>query len=173
MSLRVLLELRIREKNIIIIIILAAVIISLLSVVFIYYKKVENSLKDNSVVAKGRNVDYKALDDDVDYNDEKYIYNDNIVNILVLGVDSDLPVTQKQEKIGDMGQTDAIYLVSIDTKKHSLQVYAIPRDSMCEVDIYNESGKLVSLMDAQLACNIISPWIVRIRRDYQRKPYQG
>lgn len=62
-----------KRKNIIIIIILAAVIISLLSVVFIYYKKVENSLKDNSVVAKGRNVDYKALDDDVDYNDEKYI----------------------------------------------------------------------------------------------------
>ena len=61
-----------KRKNIIIIIILAAVIISLLSVVFIYYKKVENSLKDNSVVAKGRNVDYKALDDDVDYNDEKW-----------------------------------------------------------------------------------------------------
>ena len=80
-------------------------------------KRAEKSLKDNSVAAKGRNVDYKALDDRVDYNGEKYIYNDNIVNILVLGVDSDLPVTQQQENIGDMGQTDAIYLVSIDTKK--------------------------------------------------------
>lgn len=140
-----------KRKNIIIIIILAAVIISLLSVVFIYYKRAEKSLKDNSVAAKGRNVDYKALDDGVDYNGEKYIYNDNIVNILVLGVDSDLPVTQQQENIGDMGQTDAIYLVSIDTKKKSLMVYAIPRDSMCEIDVYNKAGKLVSLLDAQLA----------------------
>lgn len=139
------------KKFFIITAIIIVIIVVLISVLASYFESAKKSLKTTDSVVDGKNINHKSISDSVEYNGGQYIYNADIVNILVLGIDSDLPVTQKQEKIGDMGQTDAIYLVSIDTKKHSLQVYAIPRDSMCEVDIYDESGKLVSLMDAQLA----------------------
>lgn len=139
------------KKFLIITAIIIVIIVVLTSVLASYFESAKKSLKTTGSVVDGKNINHKSISDSVEYNGGQYIYNADIVNILVLGIDSDLPVTQKQEKIGDMGQTDAIYLVSIDTKKHSLQVYAIPRDSMCEVDIYDESGKLVSLMDAQLA----------------------
>lgn len=145
-------KIRINKKKCLIIIAFIVVIIAaLISVITSYFESAKRSLKTTDSVIAGKNINNKAVSDSVEYNGGQYVYNDDIVNILVLGVDSDLKVSEKQEKIGGMGQTDAIYLVSIDTKKHSLMVYAIPRDTMCEIDIYNEKGKLKGLMDAQLA----------------------
>lgn len=140
-----------KKKCLIITAFIVVIIAALISVITSYFESTKRSLKTTDSVIAGKNINNKAVSDSVEYNGGQYVYNDDIVNILVLGVDSDLKVSEKQEKIGDMGQTDAIYLVSIDTKKHSLMVYAIPRDTMCEIDIYNEKGKLTGLMDAQLA----------------------
>ena len=111
----------------------------------------KHSLISSRTLITGKNVSHKSISETVDYDGKQYKYKDSLINIVVLGTDSDLPVTEKQENIGDMGQTDAIYLVSIDTKKDTMKVYAIPRDSMGEIEIRNESGQLVSIINAQLA----------------------
>ena len=141
----------IKDKRRVVILIMLGVLIIFVLSVLIFFKTARHILKSKNVVITGKNVSHKSIDEVVDYNGKKYRYKEGLVNIVVLGADNDLPVSEKQEQIGDMGQTDAIYLVSIDTNKDSLRVYAIPRDSMGEIEVRNESGQLVSLLNAQLA----------------------
>lgn len=138
------------KRRVVMLIAFSVLIIFVLSVL-IFFKTARHTLENKNIVINGKNVSHKSIDEVVDYNGKKYHYKEGLINIVILGADNDLPVSEKQEKIGDMGQTDAIYLVSIDTNKDSLRVYAIPRDSMGEIEVRNESGQLVSLLNAQLA----------------------
>lgn len=75
------------------------------------------------------------------YNGEKYKYRGGIVNILCLGIDKYIPLQYVEEGRGNIGMSDTIMLVSIDTKKHTVKVIAIPRDTMAEVQTYTSDGE--------------------------------
>lgn len=58
-------------------------------------------------------------------------YKENLLNILVLGVDREEPMGGYDER-GQIGQADAVFVVSLDLKTKELNVLSVPRDSMVE-----------------------------------------
>jgi anionic cell wall polymer biosynthesis LytR-Cps2A-Psr (LCP) family protein len=86
---------------------------------------------------------------DLIYNHKKYTYNSNILNILVLGID-DLDVVSKKEGLYYGGQSDAIMMLSLDTKNHRFWIVQVPRDSVALVDLYDEDGNITQTFEAQI-----------------------
>jgi anionic cell wall polymer biosynthesis LytR-Cps2A-Psr (LCP) family protein len=86
---------------------------------------------------------------DIIYNHKKYTYNSDILNILVLGID-DLGVVSKKEGLYYGGQSDAIMMLSLDTKNHRFWIVQVPRDSVALVDIYDEDGNITRTFEAQI-----------------------
>lgn len=138
-----------------IIIIIAIVVPVLLITGFTAYNMVKMSgrkslLDDEKSVITGRNIKGSSIHDKFIDNDSGYQYNSDLVNILVLGIDSDKKVSESNPN-GEMGQSDALYLVSFDLKKNKINVFGIPRDSMSEVEIYGENNKLFAISKLQIA----------------------
>lgn len=89
------------------------------------------------------------VDDDgtVIYNGEKYIYNESVTSILVMGVD------KKEESdyvTGFKGQADAIFLVVIDTSTGKTTVVSVSRDIMAEVPVRTKDGAYVGIETHQI-----------------------
>lgn len=98
------------------------------------------------------------------YNGSKYRYKDGMFNILCMGVDirqrdlEELGAIEGTEADsfdintwdGRNGQADAILVVAIDTKEHTLDVIAVPRDTMVPIDIYALDGSFVGTETQQI-----------------------
>ena len=75
----------------------------------------------------------------IEYNGNKYVYNNDVIAIAFMGVDKrDLGL--ENNNIGTGGQSDADILLTINTKTGKAKAIAIPRDTMVDVDLYSESG---------------------------------
>lgn len=85
----------------------------------------------------------------VTYKGKKYAYNDHLSNYLFLGVDTDGDI-QLERRNMSAGQSDAIYLVSYDRKEESLRILSIPRDTMTDIQLYNESGDYIGHTEMQI-----------------------
>lgn len=86
----------------------------------------------------------------VRYNGKVYRYNEDIINILCLGVDNKGEVEQKDE-IGLAGQADTLFLLSMDTRNKTMKLISINRDTMTDIAVYDFFGNYVSNATAQLA----------------------
>ena len=75
----------------------------------------------------------------VTYQGKEYAYNDHLSNFLFLGIDS-REKTDTQVGRADAGQADAIFLVSWDRVDHSLTGITIPRDTITEIEIFDQEG---------------------------------
>lgn len=86
------------------------------------------------------------------YKGEKYLYNKDITSILCMGVDKER-MQENSDLIGQSGQADVLMLAILDTKKGTVNLWNISRDSMTEVDIFNVDGEFVrtEVMQACLA----------------------
>ncbi|MBO6206680.1 MAG: LCP family protein [Lachnospiraceae bacterium] len=76
----------------------------------------------------------------VTYKGQRYRYNDDLINILVMGIDKNSVVTQAQHGT-DGGQADAIFLLMLDGSTGTINIVTVNRNSMVPVDIYTRSGK--------------------------------
>lgn len=85
----------------------------------------------------------------VQYEGEHYIYNEDLINILCLGIDHDNALSQDVLP-GDRGQSDAIFLVSLNTKTRKMKILNIPRDLMMPVDIYDSDGDFFNTKTMQI-----------------------
>ncbi len=83
------------------------------------------------------------------YKGKKYTYNNHLSNYLFLGVDTDGDIQLERRSIS-AGQSDAIYLVSYDRKEESLRILSIPRDTMTDIQLYNESGDYIGHTEMQI-----------------------
>ncbi len=77
----------------------------------------------------------------ITYNEKEYRYRPGIVNILLLGIDKNIPLDEQEERRDNLGMSDAIMLVSLDTERHEVKVIAIPRDSVAELQTLTEDGE--------------------------------
>lgn len=84
------------KKFLIITAIIIVIIVVLISVLASYFESAKKSLKTTGSVVDGKNINHKSISDSIEYNGGQYIYNADIVNILVLGIDSNLLVTRRQ-----------------------------------------------------------------------------
>ena len=78
----------------------------------------------------------------VKYNGHKYKYNDAMINVLFMGIDTETEV-RENELYGNGGQVDVILMACVDTENKTVRLLSIPRDTVCEVEIYDYQGEAV------------------------------
>lgn len=92
------------------------------------------------------------LEDDgqkVSYKGKKYRRKEEVISILCLGVDR-TELAEDGGLIGENGQSDTVLLAALDTETGHMTLINISRDSMVEVDRYNENGEYVNTEEMQL-----------------------
>lgn len=76
------------------------------------------------------------------YKGHKYQYNENITNILFMGVDKEnLDSKDTKLKMRGAGQSDTIFLAALDTSSGKVTLVNVPRDIMTYVRSYDKDGK--------------------------------
>lgn len=92
------------------------------------------------------------IDDDgkvVIYNGEKYCYNENVINILCMGIDTSIEETG-DDTIGENGQADVLFLVVLDQETGEMSLINISRDTMIDVDKYNVYNQYLGTENMQI-----------------------
>ena len=83
----------------------------------------------------------------IQYNGHTYVFNESIVSVAFMGFDrqtvSEFDPTRK-------GQADSIMVIAIDTKTGKTTVIAVPRDTMTEVNTYNNAGDYLGTRSMQI-----------------------
>lgn len=81
--------------------------------------------------------------------DKIYAYDEECVNLLFLGIDKPGDIEDGTDfEDWESGQTDAIFVVSLNPTKKSVNIIGIPRNSMVNVDIYDaENHKIDTVFD--------------------------
>lgn len=85
----------------------------------------------------------------VTYRGQSYRYNNNIRTYLMMGIDKDEPVKKAKNYISG-GQSDAMFLLVTDEEKQILQVISINRNTMTDIDLYDENGYSLGELEAQI-----------------------
>ncbi len=87
---------------------------------------------------------------DVRYQGVHYRYNEDILTFLFMGIDKESEVKPVENGM-DGGQADAIFLLVMNPHSKELSIISIPRDTMTDIDGYDENGYFVATIKAQLA----------------------
>lgn len=87
----------------------------------------------------------------VTYGDDVYEYNQECMNFIIMGIDRSGEL-DKETKLSDWsaGQADAIFLLSLDNRNKKISVIGIPRNSMVDVEIYNEQEECIDTIYNQI-----------------------
>lgn len=106
-------------------------------------EKAKSEFEYNNVVA--------WEDDWTVYEDSIYEYNDDTLNFIVLGIDKsgELSTTENYEYI-KVGQADAIFLISLNQKDKKISIIGIPRNSMVNLEIFNEDQQVTKTIYNQI-----------------------
>ncbi len=90
-------------------------------------------------------------DDWVAHDGKVYEYRDNMLNILVMGIDVDGELSSETE-LSDWsaGQADAIFVVAINQDDKTISVIGVPRNSMTDIDIYDSNGECIDMIYNQI-----------------------
>lgn len=86
----------------------------------------------------------------VKYKDVVYRYNEELMTFLIMGIDKKNDVKKVAEGT-DGGQADAIFLAVMNPKDKSIKVIAVNRNTMTDIDVYDEEGNYFTTVKAQLA----------------------
>ncbi|MBQ6415463.1 MAG: LCP family protein [Butyrivibrio sp.] len=90
-------------------------------------------------------------EDWVPYNGDVYDYNDDIITFLIMGIDKDDETVVKVAEGTDGGQADALFLLVLNPRDQSIKVIGINRNSMTDIDVYDEYGRYMTTVIAQIA----------------------
>lgn len=85
----------------------------------------------------------------ITYDGKQYQYNSDVINILCLGIDKDIPIEEKRET-GSEGLADAVILASIDTEEDTLKFLAVPRETIVPVKLIDTKGNFVRTENEQI-----------------------
>jgi len=80
---------------------------------------------------------------------EVYEYNDDIMTFLCMGVDSRSGI-EKEKTPGKAGQADALLMVVVNPRTEEINVIAINRDTMTDIEIYDTAGMYLEEQNAQI-----------------------
>ena len=104
------------------------------------------------LIAKSQNKsnNSKGLDDTIKVNGVKYKLKDNVINILIMGIDSKGDIAEKSKVPGEFGQADVICVISIDTDKKEVNTINIPRDTMTDILTRTKNGAASEVINGQI-----------------------
>lgn len=83
------------------------------------------------------------------YKGEKYCYNEHVISILCMGIDTSLSQTG-EDNIGENGQADTLVLAVLDSGTGKLSLINISRDAMVDVNKYNVEGQFLGTEKMQI-----------------------
>lgn len=86
----------------------------------------------------------------VKYQDRIYAYNEDIITFLFMGIDKNSETREVKEGTNG-GQADALFLAVMNPHDKTIKVIAINRNTMTDIDIFNEEGAYVTTSRAQIA----------------------
>lgn len=84
------------------------------------------------------------------YNGKAYRYNDQMCNLLLLGIDAEAKPAAPLPYGSDI-QADVLVLAAMDLKNSRLTLISINRDTMCQIEILNEAGASLGYSHSQIA----------------------
>ncbi len=91
------------------------------------------------------------------YKGAKYRLNEDMITILVMGIDKNLvtsidgrPVADEAESELDGGQADALFLALLNPHNKTISVVAINRNTMTDVDIFDVAGNYLGIRKMQV-----------------------
>lgn len=95
------------------------------------------------------NQQVEILDENsIRYQGKTYVFNDQIMNFLFMGIDQ---TSETQQNEGKNGRSDLVILVSVDHRNRKVTLYNIDRNIMTDIAIYDENGEYLRQNKAQLA----------------------
>ena len=83
----------------------------------------------------------------VTYEGKRYRYNEDMFNVLLMGIDADVDPSQAE---GIREQSDLVVLAALDMKKDKLTLITIPRDLICDVQLVDDAGELIGIKRTHL-----------------------
>ena len=86
----------------------------------------------------------------VKHNGTIYAYNEEMMTFLFMGIDKDGDAKEVAEGT-EGGQADALFLAAVNPKDQTVKIIGLNRNTMADVDIYNEEGAYVNTVKAQIA----------------------
>lgn len=86
----------------------------------------------------------------VKYEGNIYAYNEDIMTFLFMGIDKNSDAVEVAEGTNG-GQADALFLAVFNPHDKKVRIVGINRNTMTDVDIYNETGAYVTTTKAQIA----------------------
>lgn len=82
------------------------------------------------------------------YNGKRYRYNEDMCNILLLGIDSD---DTPDSADGNHDQADVLVLAALDLANNKMSLISVPRDILCDFETLDENGNSSGVLNAHLA----------------------
>ncbi len=130
-------------------VLLAILLVVLITVIIIVISNASNRDKDEPSTSAVSNSTEKWQEGVIKYNGKYYQYNNKIKTYLLMGIDKE---TSQTEDVGasDGGQSDAMFLLVADSSKEKVSVISINRNSMTDIDVYDESGTIERTLKAQI-----------------------
>ena len=86
----------------------------------------------------------------VKYQNTIYAYKENILTFLIMGIDKNSDVKEEAEGTNG-GQADALFLAVMDPQEKAIKVIGINRNTMTDIDVFNEEGAYLTTVSAQIA----------------------
>ncbi len=111
---------------------------------------IANKKEDVTIATIDSAVSYDDSGKTVMYNGQKYVFNENIVTAVFLGIDDRRGGVYLADEHGTAGQSDTIMVLAYDTKTGDVSVLTIPRDTMVAVDVYSASGNFARTEEMQI-----------------------
>ncbi|MCR4704642.1 MAG: LCP family protein [Lachnospiraceae bacterium] len=90
------------------------------------------------------------LSDCIFYNGKYYRYNDDILTFLIMGIDQRSKEVKLQKSGFDAGSADALFLAVLNPHTQRLQIVGINRNTMADVEIYDEHFNYVETIKTQI-----------------------
>lgn len=134
-----------KSKKRVIIILVILLLLGVGGFMFWKFRKAEETSANTSAVQED-----EMSEDTVRYQGEEYRYNSDIKAVLFMGVDKSEPVSVDNHA-GQGGQSDTLLLAVLDQEKKTAQLLEISRDTMTDVEIYDEAGEYLATEKAQIA----------------------
>lgn len=120
--------------------------------------QLSSTVVEPEVVDVGEEADEELGENEILYNGKVYARNEDLITILVMGIDKE-SVTEvggqswEAEAEGEYagGQADALFLMLINPHDKNVYVVAINRNSMADIDVFDEDGNYEGIFTKQIA----------------------
>lgn len=88
----------------------------------------------------------------IEVDGKTYRYNTSIRNILYMGIDTQTDDSDEESlSTSSAGQADSFMLISIDRRNNDMHIIAIPRDTMTQIRMYDNTGQYLGKAQQHLS----------------------